>query len=160
MKSSIRLISLLCLCLLFSSCSFLIDLNPPQDCSTLLNDESRLLSQADSYFYRTRDFSQSTTMTSLSFRSFSGLDTLYRFSCSQPCLLSVEYDVSVDSNQCKLVLVDSARQKVVTLCQGSATHRRLIYLPSGTHLLKAVGCSVSGKVTIKVEPQGDILVGF
>jgi hypothetical protein len=155
MKSSIRLSSLLCLCLLLASCSFLIDIDHPKDCTPLFNDESRLINPADSYFYRARDFDPSSDEVSLSFRTFSGLDTLHRITIKWPCLLSLGLDVLVDSDQYKLVLVDAERQKVLPLSQGSFLGSRLIYLPAGTHTLRAVGCSVSGRVIVKFAILGD-----
>ena len=155
MKSFTRLALLTCLCLLLASCSFLFDINHPQDCTPLFNDESRLVNSADSYFYRARDFGQSSDEVWLSFRDFSGVDTIHRISCSQPCLVSLGLDVLVDSDQYKLVLVDVARQKVLPLCQGPYLGRCLLYLPAGTHALRAVGCSVSGRVIATLEILGD-----
>ncbi len=155
MQSFTRLALLVCLCLLFASCSFLVDINHAQECTPLFNDESHLANPADSYFYRARDLSPSSDEVWLSFRDFSGLDTIHRISCSQPCLVSLGLDVLVDSSQYKLVLVDTGRQKVVTLCQGPFWGSRLMYLPAGTHSLRAVGCSVSGRVIVKLDFLGD-----
>lgn len=150
MKQLQHLLLLSIVCLVLSSCSFMGNICLGSYSPSIVDDQQRMLQAGDSFFYRNRNLSLTNRNASLSFRGFHGIETLYRLDCDQSGYVTITISSSVDTTHFKLVLVDTVRQEVVTLIQGSGYANRTVNLKAGRYYIKSVGYNVEGSVSINL----------
>lgn len=102
---------------------------------------------------------------SFSFVQFSGIETVFTmYSVSQP-VISCEWDVTVESGEFKIVLIDLNQKEIVkTICEGSGRGvLEDIELPSRSrkYIIRLVGhcADVSGKITIMASESDEPSAG-
>lgn len=158
MKPSIHVGLLLVLLLVLSSCSCLLDGGNARFSVDLLDDEARMVQQADSYFYRVNTSKVEQEEAHLLFTEFSGLDTIYRLECSDPGTLSIAIHAEVNTSAYKLVLVDYERDGVHVLTQGANDAELTWSLAPGKYAVKSVGYKVKGDVAIRIGASDAVTV--
>ena len=158
MKQTIRVLMLFSLCLVLGSCSFMGNICLGSYSPSIVDDEQKMLQAGDSFFYRNRNLSLTNRNASLSFRGFHGIETLYRLDCDQSGYVTITISSSVDTTHFKLVLVDTVRQEVVTLIQGSGYANRTLNLRAGRYNIKTVGYDVEGSVSINLSAGQGVYV--
>ena len=158
MKQTIRLVALISLCFVLASCSFMGNLSLGSYSPDLVDNQSRMLQAGDSFFYRNRDISLTNRSANLSFRGFHGIETLYRLGCDQSGTVTITTSSSVDTTRYKLVLVDTVREEVITLIQGSGYASHTHNLKAGRYHIKTVGYDVGGTVNISLSAGQGVTV--
>lgn len=158
MKQTIRLVLLLSLCFVLASCSFMGNLSLGSYSPDLVDDQESMLQAGDSFFYRNRDISLTNRSANLSFRGFHGIETLYRLDSDQGGTVTISTSSSVDTTRYKLVLVDTVREEVITLIQGSGYANRTLNLRAGRYYIKTVGYDVGGTVSMSLSAGQGVTV--
>lgn len=158
MKQTIRLVAIFSLCFVLASCTFLGNLSLGSYSPDLVDDKERMLQAGDSFFYRNRDISLTNRSANLSFRGFHGIETLYRLGCDQSGTVTITTSSSVDTTRYKLVLVDTVREEVITLIQGSGYASHTHNLKAGRYHIKTVGYDVGGTVSMSLSAGQGVTV--
>lgn len=158
MKQTIRLVAIISLCFVLASCSFMGNLSLGSYSPDLVDDKERMLQAGDSFFYRNRDISLTNRSANLSFRGFHGIETLYRLDSDQGGTVTISTSSSVDTTRYKLVLVDTVREEVITLIQGSGYASHTHNLKAGRYHIKTVGYDVGGTVNISLSAGQGVTV--
>lgn len=158
MKQTIRLVAIISLCFVLASCSFMGNLSLGSYSPDLVDNQSRMLQAGDSFFYRNRDISLTNRSANLSFRGFHCIETLYRLGCDQSGTVTITTSSSVDTTRYKLVLVDTVREEVITLIQGSGYASHTHNLKAGRYHIKTVGYDVGGTVNISLSAGQGVTV--
>ena len=158
MKQTIRLVAIISLCFVLASCSFMGNLSLGSYSPDLVDNQSRMLQAGDTFFYRNRDISLTNRSANLSFRGFHGIETLYRLGCDQSGTVTISTSSSVDTTRYKLVLVDTVREEVITLIQGSGYASHTHNLKAGRYYIKTVGYDVGGTVSMSLSAGQGVTV--
>ena len=158
MKQTIRLVAIISLCFVLASCSFMGNLSLGSYSPDLVDNQSRMLQAGDSFFYRNRDISLTNRSANLSFRGFHGIETLYRLDSDQGGTVTISTSSSVDTTRYKLVLVDTVREEVITLIQGSGYASHTHNLKAGRYHIKTVGYDVGGTVSMSLSAGQGVAV--
>lgn len=158
MKQTIRLVAIISLCFVLASCSFMGNLSLGSYSPDLVDNQSRMLQAGDSFFYRNRDISLTNRSANLSFRGFHGIETLYRLDSDQGGTVTISTSSSVDTTRYKLVLVDTVREEVITLIQGSGYASHTHNLKAGRYHIKTVGYDVGGTVSMSLSAGQGVTV--
>ncbi|NCC64052.1 MAG: hypothetical protein EOM15_05305 [Spirochaetia bacterium] len=147
MKQLLRLLVLCVGSFLLVSCSFLGNV-PASYSPNLVDDEQRMLEEGDSFFYKNRNVEVVENQVVLTFKRFSGLETVCTLACEEPQEIGISINAAVNTNLYKLVLINDDREEVTTLSQGSVTNSQTLTLQSGRNRIKVVGYDVDGSVQI------------
>lgn len=123
----------------------------------LYKDDSKIISQSDSYNFKNRLGSNSNGKASIKFGTFYGMDTVFTIEASNEAVAMLEIDSKVDSGNFKVVLI-SPDNKVVILAEGTKSGAQELKLQKGKSRIKIVGNNAKGEVKLNIKDNENIKV--
>lgn len=115
----------------------------------IFDDNALILEEGDAFTYSVRTESNEiiANQFDLSFRGFSGKETIFTLKTTQPTTLSLQYLSTLSSGQFKVVIV-TPDNEVFTLLSGSDDDTSTISLQSGIYKIKLVGKTAFGTISL------------
>ncbi len=108
----------------------------------IFDDDEKIIREADTYSYITRNGSVEDLKTSLDVKGFYGTDTIYQF--EEPGELTISLNIELQSGRFKVVLIDP-NQHIRILSQSQT-----VVLDEGKYRIKLVGENAYAKVDIEL----------
>jgi hypothetical protein len=124
---------------------------------SLYKDDSKIISQSDSYSFKNRLENASNGKVTIRFGSFYGMDTLFTIEASKEAVAPLELDSKVDSGDFKVVLI-SPDNKVEILAEGTKSAKQEFKLQKGKSRIKIVGNNAKGEVKLNIKDNENIKI--
>ena len=115
----------------------------------IFDDDSLIAETGDTYTYSVRNESKESIANQfdLSFRGFTGRETIFTLTASEKTEVTVDILSSISSGQFKVVIV-TPENKVFPLASGSDEDTSSIALEVGTYKVKLVGKTAFGTLSM------------
>lgn len=118
--------------------------------SSIYNDDSKIVKQADSYSFRNRIGSTSNDKTEMRFGTFYGVDSIWSMDAKADDIVNIEYDIKIERGNFKVVLINPDN-KVTTIAEGSKSGKEELKLQNGKSRVKVVGNNAKGAIKLSVK---------
>ena len=134
------LILFLSLTFIFAGCSKVSSYQ-----ESIYSDESKIINEADSYSYLIRTGSTKDNISTVGFKTFNGMETIWTIDTEEEGTLTIEYNTVINQGKFKLVLIDS-NNNVQTIVEQDGSGTASIELKKGKSRLKIVGVDAQGEI--------------
>ncbi|WP_102401211.1 hypothetical protein [Haloimpatiens massiliensis] len=125
--------------------------------SKLYNDNGSIVKEYDSFNYFFRDSEGEDSNFKMSFKTFSGTDTIMKIDSDGKEELNLTYDIKVNKGKVKLVFINP-EDKIEVIVEGKGKGNYKTTLESGKYRVKAVGAEAKGNLEIKANTNAKVVV--
>ena len=125
----------------------------------IYDNDALILEEADSYTYsvRTENNANVANQFDLTFRGFTGKETIFTLNVNRTTSIDIDYLSDVSSGHFKVVIT-TPDSKVFTILTGSDEDNETLSLGEGTYLIKLVGKTAFGTVSMTLSNINDIRI--
>ena len=139
-KLSIISILILSLAFIFTGCSKVSSYQ-----ESIYSDESKIINEADSYSYLTRTGTTKDNKSTVRFKTFNGMETIWTINTEEEGTLTIEYNTVIKQGKFKLVLIDP-NNDVQTIIEQPGSGTASIEMKKGKSRIKIVGLDAQGEI--------------
>lgn len=125
--------------------------------SKLYNDNGSIVKEYDSFNYFFRDSEGEDSNFKMSFKTFSGTDTIMKIDSDGKEELNLTYDIKVNKGKLKLVFINP-EDKIEVIVEGKGKGNYKTTLETGKYRVKAVGAEAKGSLEIKANTNAKVVV--
>jgi len=150
-KNSLILIIVL-IVLLFNGCA---DINSYQ--KSIYDDASKISAMGDSYSFVSRIGNFNNNNFSISFKGFSGKQTLWKLTAKEDCTSILDLKTEIESGKFKICLIN-INKEVIPIEEGTKDEAITIDIQKGDNYITIVGNEASGKVDLAVAENEKVTV--
>jgi hypothetical protein len=118
--------------------------------SSIYNDNSKIIKQADSYNFKNRIGSTSNDKSEMKFGTFYGVDSIWSIDAKADDIVNIEYDLKIERGNFKVVLI-SPDNKVTTIAEGNKSGKEELKLQDGKSRVKVVGNNAKGAIKLSAK---------
>ena len=125
----------------------------------IYDNDALILEEADSYTYsvRTENNANVANQFDLTFRGFTGKETIFTLNVNRTTSIDIDYLSDVSSGHFKVVIT-TPDSKVFTILTGSDEDNETLSLGEGTYLIMLVGKTAFGSVSMTLSNIDDITI--
>jgi len=124
---------------------------------SLYNDDKAIVKQNDSYNFVKRISTNTNDKSSVKFKTFYGMETLWVINSEGSGKALIDYTSEINKGKFKCVLVNP-NNEVIELFTNNSKGSTEIDLKEGTSRIKIVGNDTGGEFSITIKSEGDAVV--
>lgn len=124
---------------------------------SIYNDNTKIVSQADSYTFLTNSSDIDGYTLTESFNKFTGMVTVYELKTDEDSTIKVDFKADISNGDFKIVLIDP-NDNVIDILEQSSSVEKEIDIPSGKSRLKIVGYNAKGNITLTLSNDNDVRI--
>jgi hypothetical protein len=124
---------------------------------SIYNDDTKISSAGDSYYFKDRTGSTKDNGFSLSFSTFFGKQIIWKILTDQGGTLNLKIITDVFSGKFKVCLIDENKQ-VSVLSEDTHNQSFSLAIPKGESFIAIVGNNANGKIDAIIISKEDVLV--
>lgn len=123
----------------------------------LYNDNEKIVQDYDNFNYSFRNSKGEKSKFEMSFKVFSGTDTLMKINANDGEKLNLNYNIKLKKGNFKLVLISPDNElNIISEGDGDGTYESI--LKDGEYRIKAVGNNAKGSIKIKADTNAKVKV--
>ena len=122
---------------------------------SIYSDESKIIKEADSYSYIIRTGSTKDNISTIGFKTFNGMETLWTINTEERGTLTIDYDTVIEQGKFKLVLINP-NNEVQTILENEQSGTATIEMIKGKSRLKIVGLDARGEIEITLSMSNGV----
>lgn len=124
--------------------------------SSIYDDNSKIVSEGDSYSYQSKVGTNVNNKTNLKFR-FTGMDTIWELDSKKDATLQIDFKSQISNGKFKMVLI-SPNNKIVNILEQSITGNKKLSISSGKSRIKIVGSNAYGNLQLYISSKDDVKI--
>ncbi|MCR1898578.1 hypothetical protein NSA47_06175 [Irregularibacter muris] len=121
---------------------------------SIFDDDNKITKEEDSYTYKIREGKGAGNEIDITFTSFTGMDTVYKFMAEEEGEVTFHFESVVHKGDFKVVLI-TPEKEVINILSDTEKGDKIIPLGEGESRMKLVGKKAKGtmKMTMDVEEK-------
>ncbi|MCX8074562.1 MAG: hypothetical protein N2749_03145 [Clostridia bacterium] len=144
-----KIMLFICIILLIAILIFFIFSKTNSYQKSIYNDAEKISVIGDSYSFNTRNGNFINDKFSISFKGFSGKQTLWKLAAKEDSMIDISYNVEIKSGKFKICLIDE-NEGVESIVVGSKVEDAMIDVRKGDNYITIVGNGASGKIDLSI----------
>lgn len=124
---------------------------------SIYNDNTKIISQADSYTFLTNNSNINGNTVTESFNKFTGMVTVYNLKADLESTIKIDFKSTISNGDFKIVLIDP-NDNVTDILEQSSSVEQEIAISSGESRIKIVGYNAKGNIDLSVSSIDDVKI--
>lgn len=144
--------------IILSGCSLNTVILLPTDFQKEIYNENNKIISEDNYTFVKRVKYDKEDYKAIEFEGFYGSNTFESMELEESSIVNIDFEAEILEGKFKIVLI-TPKEEVLNISENTEKGNFRIIAPEGNYIIKIVGNSASGRVTIKTS-KGNLLSGW